>query len=48
MDLKTLEVGQKIAFANEKRPYTIQARNERYIIMTKPFNLKKNGVLFRD
>ena len=33
-------VGDKIYFAEEKRPYTIQACDERYIICTKPFNPK--------
>lgn len=34
------KVGDKIWFAEEKRPYTIQACDERYLICTKPFNLK--------
>ena len=34
------KVGDKIRFAEEKKPYTIQARDERYLICTKPFNLK--------
>lgn len=33
-------VGDKIYFSEEKRPYTIQACDKRYIICTKPFNLK--------
>ena len=34
------KVGDKIHFAEEKRPYTIQACDKRYLICTKPFNLK--------
>ena len=33
-------IGDKIRFAEEKRPYTVQACNERFLICTKPFNLK--------
>lgn len=33
--------GDKIYFKEEKRPYTIMACDERYLICTKPFNLKK-------
>ena len=32
---------KKIKFLEEKRPYTIQSQNDRYLICTKPFNLKK-------
>ena len=35
------KVGDKIRFAEEKRPYVIQACSNRYLICTKPFNLKK-------
>lgn len=38
---QNLKVGDKIKFQSEKQRYTIQARSERYIICTKPFNLKK-------
>lgn len=40
---KNLEytVGDKIYFKGDKKPFRIQACNERYIIATKPFNLKK-------
>ena len=33
-------VGDKIYFAEEYYPYTIQACDERYLICTKPFNPK--------
>lgn len=32
------KVGDKIWFAAEKRPYTVRACDERFIICTKPFN----------
>lgn len=34
-------VGDKIKFEEEKQAYTIRARNDRFLICTKPFNLKK-------
>lgn len=34
-------VGSRVKFAEEKQRYTIQARDERYIICTKPFNLQR-------
>ena len=34
-------VGESVLFAEEKRPYRVQACNERFAICTKPFNLKK-------
>lgn len=36
----TLKAGDKIWFAGEKRPYTIQACDRNFLICTKPFNLK--------
>mgnify|MGYP000858721777 FL=1 len=38
---KGLKVGDKIKFINEKQRYTIKAKSDRFIICTKPFNLKK-------
>ena len=38
-------VGDKIYFAEERYPYTIQACDERYLICTKPFN-PKHTVLY--
>lgn len=35
------EVGDKIEFIGEVKPYTIMACDERYLICTKPFNLKQ-------
>lgn len=36
-----LKVGDKIKFESEKQRYTIQAKSDRYIICTKPFNVQK-------
>ena len=33
------EVGDKVYFGNEKRPYRVRCCDERYAICTKPFNL---------
>ncbi|MBY3434797.1 hypothetical protein [Rhizobium laguerreae] len=41
VQLVTAEVGNRIWFASEKRPYKVRARNARYLICTKPFNPKK-------
>lgn len=35
------KVGDKIKFAGEKRPFTIRSCDSRFLICTKPFNLKK-------
>ena len=35
-----VDVGDKIYIPGEKRPYTVQCRDDRYIICTKPFNLR--------
>lgn len=34
-------VGAKIKFSSEKKPYTIRACDERFVICTKPFNPKR-------
>jgi hypothetical protein len=33
-----LKVGSRVWFEGEKRPYNVRARNNRYIICTKPYN----------
>ena len=33
-----VNVGDKVYFPNEKKPYRVRARDERFIICTKPFN----------
>lgn len=35
-----VQVGDKVKIPDEKRNYTVQARDNRYIICTKPFNLQ--------
>ena len=35
-----VDVGDKVYIPGEKRPYTVQCRDDRYIICTKPFNLR--------
>lgn len=40
------KVGDKVYLPNEKRPYTVQARNDRYIICTKPYNPKRTVMYF--
>jgi hypothetical protein len=40
MNLKYINIGEKIRFAEEKQMYTIRAKNDRYLICTKPFNPK--------
>lgn len=41
-----VEVGDKVYVPNEKRPYRVRARDERYIICTKPFNPQKTVLYF--
>ncbi len=36
-----IEVGTKIWFEGEVQGYTVQARDQRYLICTKPFNPKR-------
>ena len=38
-------VGDKVYVPTDKRPYTVKARDERYIICTKPFNVQ-HAVLY--
>jgi len=40
------KVGDKIYFAEEKKPYTIRACDSRYLICTKPFNLRPKTVIY--
>ena len=35
-----VDVGDKVYIPGEKRPYTVQCRDDRYIICTKLFNLR--------
>ena len=38
---KGLKVGDKIKFKSEKQRYTIKLKSDRFLICTKPFNIKK-------
>lgn len=33
------QIGDKVHFPTDKRPYKVRARDDRYIILTKPLNL---------
>lgn len=39
--IKVVPVGTRIWFAEEKKPYRVRARCERYLVCTKPFNPRK-------
>lgn len=41
-----VEVGDKVYISNQKRPYRVKARDERYIICTKPYNPKHTVLYF--
>lgn len=41
-----VNVGDKVYIPNQQRPYTVQARNERYIICTRPYNPKRTVMYF--
>jgi hypothetical protein len=38
---KSLNVGDKIKFRSEKQRFTVKAKSDRFLVCTKPFNLKK-------
>ena len=38
LDLSQSQVGWRVRFAEEKQAYTIQARGNRYLVCSKPFN----------
>ena len=41
-----LHVGDKVWFNEEARPYTIRACDERYLVCTKPYDLKPKTVQY--
>lgn len=41
-----VKVGDKIYVGGEKKPYTVRARDGRYIIATKPFNPRHTVLYF--
>ena len=40
MKLELLRVGDYVQIYDEKKPYVVRCRDERFIICTKPFNLQ--------
>lgn len=41
-----VKIGDEIYIPTEKKPYTVKARDNRYIICTKPFNLQQTVLYF--
>ena len=41
-----VKVGDKVYVPSEKKPYKVRARDDRYIICTKPFNLQRTVLYF--
>lgn len=41
-----VEVGDKVFIPNQKKPYKVRARDDRFIICTKPFNPKHTVLYF--
>ena len=41
-----VSVGDKVYIPNQKRPFRVRARDDRYIICTKPFNPKHTVIYF--
>lgn len=41
-----VKVGDKVYLPNEKRPYRVRARDDRYIICTKPYNPQRTVLYF--
>lgn len=41
-----VEIGDKVFVKNQKRPYKVRARDERYIICTKPYNPQHTVLYF--
>jgi hypothetical protein len=37
----TIEIGDKVKFCGEKQRYTLQGKNDRYLVLTKPFNPRR-------
>lgn len=40
-ELARAQVGSRVWFFGEKRPYKVRARNQRYLVCTKPLNIHK-------
>ena len=41
-----VDVGDKVYISGEKKPYKVRARDDRFIICTKPFNLQHTVFYF--
>ena len=41
-----VQIGDKVYIPNETNPYRVRARDDRFIICTKPFNLKRTVFYF--
>lgn len=41
-----VQIGDKVYVPNEKKPYRVRARDDRYIICTKPFNPQHTVLYF--
>lgn len=41
-----VNVGDKIYIPSQKKPYTVKARDDRYIICTKPYNPQRTVLYF--
>lgn len=41
-----VEVGDKVYIPSHKRPFRVKARDDRYIICTKPFNAQHTVIYF--
>ena len=41
-----VEVGDKVYIPDQKRPFKVRARDNRYIICTKPFNPRRTVIYF--
>lgn len=46
MDFSLIRPGDKVYVVAEKRPYKVRCRDSRFIICTKPFNLKRTVLYF--
>lgn len=46
MIILKVNVGDRVYVPTDKRPYTVKARDDRYIICTKPFNARHTVLYF--
>lgn len=43
-DLYTLSIGSKVWFLEEKQCYTVRAKGNQFLVLSKPFNLKRTVI----